>query len=127
MSISTTDCDAWIGSALLDDLDARLGTIDEIYFDASSGRPQWLVIKSGRFARRSFVPLTGARRIPGGIMTTYDRRLIAAAPRITDDDDLAEEQAHALYRHYGLAYDALFETDMPDPPSPRERVLSYLR
>lgn len=126
MSICTTDCELWIGGALVDEGDRRLGTIEEIYFDEPTGRPQWLVVRNGRFSRRSFVPLTDAKRIPEGIMTPYDRHTIESAPRIAADEDLGEEQAHALYSHYDLAYDALVDTDQPDPPSPRERVLSYL-
>lgn len=126
MSICTTDCDQWIGGALVDESDRRLGTIEEIYFDGQTGRPQWLVVRLGRFARRAFVPLTGAKRIPEGIMTPYRRHVIVAAPKIAPDENIGEQQTHALYSHYDLAHDALVDTDQPDPPSPRERVLSYL-
>lgn len=126
MSICTTDCELWIGSALVDEGDRRLGTIEEIYFDEPTGCPQWLVVRHGRFSKRSFVPLTDAKRIPDGIMTPYGQHTIGAAPRIATDEDLGEAQAQALYSHYDLAYDVLVDTDRPDAPSARERVLSYL-
>lgn len=127
MSISTTDSESWIGGVLVDDVDHRLGTIEEVYFDEQTGRAQWLVIRRGRFAaRHTFVPLAHARRTPAGIRTHYDRRQIESAPRIDPADDLPEQRLHALYDHYGLPYDALVETDGPDGPSPRELVLSWL-
>lgn len=127
MSIVTTDSDSWIGSALVDLDKCRLGTIEDIYFDAQSGRPQWLLVRNGRFGmRRILVPLAEARRIREGIMTPYDKRRIDRAPRIDPAEDLHDEQTAELYRHYGLRQDELVETDEPDPPSPRERVLSYL-
>ena len=125
----TAELDAWIGRPLLDDQGRRLGTIEEMYRHAQTGRPQWVVVKLGRIrSRRCFVPLNDARRTFDGIVTPHDLGTIAAAPRADLGDQLVDDQLIALYRHYGLPHDTLVDEAAPEvPPSPRDRVLGYLK
>jgi hypothetical protein len=127
MSI-TTDEDSWIGRALVGRDGRRLGTIEELYRHRHTGRPQWVVVTVGRFRhRRSFVPLNDARRTAHGIETPHDLKTIARSPGADLDEHLRDDQAIALYRHYGLPHDALVEGPAAgDPPTPRDRVLGYL-
>ena len=126
MSRIATDCESWIGSSLVDVDRHRIGTIEEIYFDDETGRPQWLFVKTARFGNRhSFVPLTDAQRVTEGIMTPYERREIERAPKLAADDDLDGSATAELYVHYGLAPDALVPIER-DGPTPSQRVLSWL-
>ena len=125
MSI-TPGPDSWIGSALIDADGRTLGTIDEMYRHEESGRPQWVVVKLGRFGRRrSFVPLNDSRRTAAGIVTPHSKSLITSAPAAGLEDRLRDDEVIALYRHYGLPHDAL--VDAPRSASPGDRVRDYLK
>jgi hypothetical protein len=128
MSI-TTDSDSWIGCALTDSEDRKLGTIEEIYCDEQTGQPLWMVVKTGRFAtKRSFVPLRNALPTDIAIVTPYDRHQIDDAPKLDAADELPDGQVRDLYRYYGLPFDAQVDSDQPGArrETPAERVLKYL-
>lgn len=117
----------WIGSPLLDGDGRRLGTIEELYRHEQTGRPQWVVVRTGRFrSARRFVPLHGAKRTPDGVTTPFARALIAAAPQLRVDERLRDQDVIELYRHYGLPHDTLADGDRPEPQSPAQRVIGYL-
>ena len=123
---STTRRDSWIGSALINPDGRRLGTIEDIYRHAQSGRAQWVVVRVGRFgSRRSFVPLADARRTPEGIVTPYSKSQIASAPKVDAEEQLRDEQVIEMYRHYDLPHDELVDTHAAEP-TPRDRVIGYL-
>ena len=121
-----TGTDGWVGIALLDSDGRRLGTIEDMYRHPQSGRPQWVVVRLGRFAsRRTLVPLAAVRRAAGGVVTPYAKSMIAAAPKV-DPDALRDADAVALCRYYGLPHDDGGGEDAPSPPTPRDRVIDYL-
>jgi hypothetical protein len=129
MSISTLDRESWIGSTLTDSENRRLGTIEEIYCDEQTGRPLWMVVKTGVFGtRRSFVPLAGAMPADDAIMTPCVKSQIDGAPKLDPTEDLPEDRVRELYRYYGLPYGAPVDGDTPDAPSdtPAQRVMKYL-
>lgn len=128
MSIITRDSESWIGSTLTDTADHKVGTIEEIYFDEQTDRPLWMVVKTGLFGtRHSFVPLADATEVRGAVVTPYDKREVEHAPRIDPADDLSDEQVRALYRYYGLPYDApVDEPPAPGRETPAERVMHWL-
>ena len=124
------DSDSWIGCTLTDREHRRLGRIEEIYLD-EDGRPQWMLVRSGRFAvRHTFIPLAGAAPRGGGLMTPYDKRHIEAAPQVDPGDDVPDEQVRALYDHYGLQWDRAAARVAARVAAPRlstvERVLLYV-
>lgn len=117
----------WIGSPLLDGDGRRMGTIEELYRHEQTGRPQWVVVKTGRFrSARRFVPLHDATRTPDGVTTPFGRALIAASPQLDADERLRDQDVIELYRHYGLPHDTLADGARPAPQSPAQRVIGYL-
>ena len=121
----TLDSDTWIGQALTDGDHHRVGTIEEIYYDEQSDRAMWMVVRTGRLAsRRAFVPTASTTLTRDAVVTVYGRAEIDEAPRIDAVDDLPEDRLRALYRHYGLEYDA--PADGTRSPTAAERVLSYI-
>lgn len=127
MSIISPESTSWVGRTLTDSDHRRLGTIEEIYLDERA-RPQWMVVRTGRFAnKRSFVPLGDAVRSANVIVTPHDKRQIDDAPTIVPDDELLDDQVRALYRYYDLPFDTPI-ADRPDaaPQSAGDRILQYL-
>jgi hypothetical protein len=51
-------------------------------------------------------PLDGATAGPGYVRVAHDRSLVKHCPAIGTDDVLPAEDEEAVFRHYGLAYQA---------------------
>jgi uncharacterized protein (TIGR02271 family) len=104
----------WRGRDAVDRDGGKLGSIDEIYMDAESGRPEWLAVKLGLFGSQlSFVPIAGAREVESGVQLPYEKEQIQDAPKAEADGELSPEEEAGLYRHYGLDYPEGQDTSGP--------------
>jgi sporulation protein YlmC with PRC-barrel domain len=90
------------GDALRDRDGDTIGTVEEIYFDADTGAPEWALVSTGPFGtKRAFVPVreaTGTLRVP------FDKATVKAAPKLDPDGQLSPSEEAELYRHYGMEY-----------------------
>jgi uncharacterized protein (TIGR02271 family) len=95
----------WRGQDLRSSNDDKLGTIEEIYLDSDTERPEWALITTGLFgSKQSFVPLRDASQTDAGITVPFDKATVKDAPKIDPDGQLSREEEAQLYRHYGLDY-----------------------
>jgi uncharacterized protein (TIGR02271 family) len=95
----------WRGRELVSNNGDTLGTIDEVYVDAQTERPEWLSVKTGMLGSKvSFVPITEAQEADESIRVPYDKAQVKDAPSIDPDGELSHEDESDLYRHYGLEY-----------------------
>jgi uncharacterized protein (TIGR02271 family) len=93
----------WRGSTAVDSDGQKIGTIEEIYMDADTGRPEWLAVKTGMFGSKvSFVPIAEASASNGDVRVPYDKQQIKEAPNAEADGELSQQEEASLYRHYGL-------------------------
>lgn len=95
----------------------QLGSVEAVYLDRSTGRPEWAAIRTGR-QETSLVPLIGASLSEGGIRLAVDRALVGNAPYGGDMADLlpemlSEEQEAELYHYYSVEY---LVADAEEPP-----------
>jgi uncharacterized protein (TIGR02271 family) len=105
MTPNQTTVADWRGRPLVDGDGDKIGTIDEVYVDAATERPEWLSVKTGMLGSRvSFVPLAQAQEAEDGIRVPYDKAQVRDAPSIEPDGELSHEEESGLYRHYGLEY-----------------------
>ena len=96
---------AWRGATAVDHDGERIGTIDEIYADADTDKPEWLAVKTGLFGSKlSFIPIAEASETGGGVQVPYDNQQVKDAPAVERDGELSREEEANLYRHYGLGY-----------------------
>jgi uncharacterized protein (TIGR02271 family) len=96
---------AWRGRDAVDSEGGRIGSIDEIYMDAETGKPEWLAVTTGLFGSKvSFVPIAEASEAGGEVRLPYDKQQVKDAPTAEADGELSQEEEAALYGHYGLAY-----------------------
>jgi hypothetical protein len=81
---------------------AALGGVSEVYYDAASGRPQWLGLGwSGKL-----VPLEGMRLQDGNLVSRQTQDVIEAQPEIRPvEDGMAAEDAFLLARYFELEAD----------------------
>jgi uncharacterized protein (TIGR02271 family) len=106
----------WRGRNAVNSDGDKIGSIDEVYMDADTGKPEWLAVKTGLFGSKvSFVPIAEARESDGDVQLPYDKEQVKDAPNAEADGELSLEEEAALYRHYGLDYsDARSDTGLPD-------------
>jgi uncharacterized protein (TIGR02271 family) len=96
---------AWRGRSAVDADGTKIGTVEEVYLDADTDRPEWLAVKTGLFgAKISFVPIADATDADGDVRVPYSKDQVKDAPHAEADGQLSQKQEAQLYRHYGLDY-----------------------
>ena len=95
----------WRGRNAVDSDGDKIGSIDEIYMDAQTGKPEWLAVKTGMFGSKvTFVPIAEARESNGDVSVPYTKDQVKDAPNAEADGELSHEEEAALYSHFGLDY-----------------------
>jgi PRC-barrel domain/Domain of unknown function (DUF2382) len=101
----------WRGKTMVDRDGDRIGIIEDIYADDRSGQPEWALVNTGLFGTRStFVPLAQASQHDGDVQVPYEKTMVKDAPGVEADQHLSEADERQLWQHYGLAYDAGYQT-----------------
>jgi len=101
-----TEAYEWRGRNLVGSDGDKIGTIDEIYIDNETDRPEWALVNTGLFGSKSnFVPLSGAQPSGGDVQVQVTKDQVKDAPGVEADGELSPEEEEALYRHYELDYD----------------------
>jgi sporulation protein YlmC with PRC-barrel domain len=99
-----TDPNALVGLPVIGRRDASLGTVEDVYADLRSGRPQWAAVKSGLFGSDvSLIPLTWAERDDRSIRIPYSVQEVKAAPHRAPGAVMSHKEEANLFRHYGAS------------------------
>jgi uncharacterized protein (TIGR02271 family) len=99
-----TEAYEWRGRDVVDSDGDKIGTLEEVYLDGDSGRPEWATVSTGLFGRKqSFVPLTGSEPEGGKVVVRYTKEQVKDAPSVDPDGELSHEEEGRLYSHYGIA------------------------
>jgi uncharacterized protein (TIGR02271 family) len=106
----------WRGRDAVDSDGNKIGSIDEIYMDTDTGKPEWLAVKTGMFGSKvSFVPIAGADESGDDVRLPYDKQQVKDAPNAEADGELSHEEEASLYSHYGLDYsEARSDSGLPE-------------
>jgi uncharacterized protein (TIGR02271 family) len=95
----------WRGSNAVDSNGEKIGTVEEIYIDAETGKPEWVAVKTGMVGSKlSFIPIAEATETGGQVRVPYDNQQVKDAPAVESDHELSQDEEANLYRHYGLGY-----------------------
>ena len=93
----------WEGQTVVDRGGEKIGTIEEVFLVAETGRPEWGLVKIGRIkSHTTLVPLIRAHLVREGVKLAYAKQLVQDAPRIDAGGEPSEQQVNAVYRHYGI-------------------------
>jgi uncharacterized protein (TIGR02271 family) len=96
------DIQTWRGRTLVDRDGDKIGKIEDIYLDRSSGEPEWVAVKTGLFGTNvSFVPIHGASPAGDDLQVSYEKDLVKDAPNVDPDGELSPDEERRLYQHYG--------------------------
>jgi uncharacterized protein (TIGR02271 family) len=103
--MATQHVNEWRGQELLDNDGDKIGTIEEIYLDTDTDRPEWALVKTGLFGGKgTFVPLQQANPTPAGVQVPFEKSHVKDAPNVDPDGQLSPSEEQTLYRHYDLDY-----------------------
>jgi sporulation protein YlmC with PRC-barrel domain len=95
---------AWIGDRVVDTNGAACGRLEDVWVDAESGEPAWLLIREGRFGggRHRLIPFGEAAEGGGHVWVPHERSRIRSAPEISGDEILTTQLRDQLREHYGV-------------------------
>ncbi len=100
-----TEAYGWTGRTIVDADGEKIGTLDEIYLDEQTGQPEWALVHTGLFGRKSsFVPLAGAAPDGEDVRVRYSKDAVKDAPSIEPEGELSQDEESTLYAHYGIEY-----------------------
>jgi hypothetical protein len=102
------DIREWRGHDVVDPEDHKIGELEAIYVDTSTDQPAFGTVKVGMPGRHrlAFVPLTQAIVGPGYLKVAHNRKQVRDSPSISTDGELPAADEEAIFKHYGLPYQA---------------------
>jgi hypothetical protein len=100
-SPDAVEAKSWIGSRLDAIGGAAAGKIDGFFVDEETGRPEWLVVRLGRFGQQGLVPAREAVEVAGRVWVPYARETIKGAPKAGTKAPLTREAELELLKHIG--------------------------
>jgi uncharacterized protein (TIGR02271 family) len=106
------EIETWRGRTLVDRDGDKIGKIEDVYLDRSSGEPEWVAVKTGLFGSNlSFVPIRDASTDGDDVRVSHEKDLVKDAPNVEADGELSPEEERRLYKHYGRSdYDEWTDT-----------------
>ena len=106
----------WPGHDLQDTDGDKIGTIQDVYVDEQTGRPEWVAVKTGLFGTKvSFVPIADASSDGDTVRVPYSKSQVKDSPNAEADGALSHDEEARLYAHYGLDYsEARSDSGLPE-------------
>lgn len=102
---SPTSYDRWVGYPAYDVEGNKIGTIDQIFYDDQSNRPEWVSVTTGFFGtKQAVIPINGSSDFQDGLQVPYTKAQVKDAPHIDTDTPMTRDDEQALYGHYGYDY-----------------------
>jgi hypothetical protein len=102
------DIREWRGYDVVDSEGHKIGELEAVYVDTSTDLPAFGTVKVGMPTRHRlvFVPLARATVGPGYLKVAYGRKQVKDSPSIGTDGELPAADEEAVFKHYGLTYQA---------------------
>jgi uncharacterized protein (TIGR02271 family) len=92
------------GAPVYDVEGEKIGSVEEVFYDAETRQPEWIGIGTGFLGtKRVLVPTTGADTSGDAITVRYSKDQVKDSPDI-DSDEIGAETEQELYAYYGLEY-----------------------
>jgi sporulation protein YlmC with PRC-barrel domain len=102
----------WLGQQVVDRDGEDLGKLDEVYYDAESGAPVLISVKSGLFGRKAaLVPLDGATVDRDHLQVAHTKDTIETAGQLDTSGAPAGEDLSRLGAGYGLQFSERMQLD----------------
>jgi sporulation protein YlmC with PRC-barrel domain len=94
--MTTDGTQDWQGRELVDSDGKKVGTVEEVYYDADTTRPEWAAVRSGLLGTRlSFVPITQVAPHGDQLRVPLENHRIMDAPSIDPEGELPQVSEEA--------------------------------
>src|SRR5258708_4090016 len=82
----------------------KIGRIDAIYVNDTTGEPEWVAVNTGGLLRAKlvFAPVAEVTREGQGAVVTFDKKHVKHAPKAHREGALSPSENDQLYRYYGI-------------------------
>ena len=99
------EAQTWIGSRVTDSFGTGIGKVEDVWVDAATGEPAWLLLREGRFGggRHKLVPFEGSTANGGQVWLPFERDVIRKSPPVGSEEILTAALSDRLRQHYGIA------------------------
>lgn len=90
---------------VLDSSDNKVGTVDGVWADDATNRPEFIAVRTGSlFGRNHIVPIEQAQIDDASrtLHVPYSADQIKDAPSFSNDDEFSPADEQRIYNHYGL-------------------------
>lgn len=103
--VETPDFREWVRDEVRCSSGERVGTLEDVYYEADSGEPVFLLVKSGFLGRRlTFIPTEGVKPGRAYLMVAHDEHVIKNAPTLEPGTAPSPETEERLYTYYKMDY-----------------------
>ncbi|MGH7921457.1 MAG: PRC-barrel domain-containing protein [Candidatus Dormibacteraceae bacterium] len=103
--VETPDFREWIGDDVRSSGGDKIGNLEDVYYDADTGEPVFLLVKSGLLGRRlTFVPTERSKPGRAYLAVAYPDAEIKQAPTVDAGADLSTSDEERLYNYYKMSY-----------------------
>jgi uncharacterized protein (TIGR02271 family) len=103
--ITTSNPEQLIGYEVAGSDGSKLGKVEDIYLDESTGKPEWASVKTGMFgSKTALVPLAVANEEQGRLLLPFDKEAVKSAPHHEPGQTLSPDDERQLFDHYGVPY-----------------------
>jgi sporulation protein YlmC with PRC-barrel domain len=103
----------WRGQEVLDPEGEKIGKLEEVFYDSTSGEARFISVAGGRFGRHSYlVALVDATVGPDYVRVGFPASRVEAVDASTSDGQLDPETVRTATEYYGIpiVVDASFES-----------------
>jgi hypothetical protein len=104
-SVPVEDLKQWAGQDVVDPDGEKLGTLEEVLYDAETDTPAFVAVKSGTFGKHlTLVALAGATAGQAYLRVKVDKKRFKKAPSFDTETELTLEDEASAYGFYELDY-----------------------
>jgi sporulation protein YlmC with PRC-barrel domain len=83
----------------------KVGSVDAVYYDNGTDRPEWVAVRSGLLGSRvTLVPISRTDHVGDQVRIPFDKVQLRNAPHHDPSGDLSPAEEADLCRYYGIAY-----------------------
>jgi hypothetical protein len=105
MVIAAEHIEDWRGKDVRDPDDESVGKLQEVYFDAPTGTPLLVSVKSGLLGRHTkMIPIDGSAVGPDYVRVTHSKATVDASPNADGEDPPNAVELDEIAKAYALRF-----------------------
>jgi PRC-barrel domain protein len=105
-----------VGRTLVGIDGGKIGRIDAIYVNSSTGEPEWVAINLGGLlaSKHGFAPVANVTAEGDKAVVAFEKNHVKHAPTTKSEGVLSPQENDALYRYYSIEHDSQVQAGSRD-------------